>query len=148
MPAPRLPDGGDADRHRRRCTSRRPSRSTPSCPPNCPGSPRFYTYASGVAEVGIGALLLVPRTRRLGALAAVALFLAVFPANVNMVRLWKDKPLPMRHRRDRPAAAAGPDDHPGAQDLAQRSGPGSRAAPPSSSASGSDSGATVRPDRT
>ena len=27
---------------------------------------------------------------------AVALFVAVFPANVNMVRLWKDKPLPMR----------------------------------------------------
>ena len=33
---------------------------------------------------------------KLGALAAVALFIAVFPANVNMVRLWKDKPLPMR----------------------------------------------------
>ncbi|HKV21287.1 MAG TPA: hypothetical protein VJR50_19800, partial [Mycobacterium sp.] len=35
-------------------------------------------------------------TRKLGALAAIALYLAVFPANVNMVRLWKDKPLPMR----------------------------------------------------
>ena len=43
-----------------------------------------------------GALLLVPRTRRLGALAAVALFVSVFPANVNMVRLWWDKPWPMR----------------------------------------------------
>ena len=43
-----------------------------------------------------GGLLLVPRTRKLGALAAVALFVSVFPANVNMVRLWKDKPLPMR----------------------------------------------------
>jgi uncharacterized membrane protein len=38
----------------------------------------------------------MPRTRRLGALAAAALYLAVFPANLNMVRLWKDKPLPMR----------------------------------------------------
>ena len=43
-----------------------------------------------------GALLLAPKTRRLGALAAVALFVSVFPANVNMVRLWKDKPLFMR----------------------------------------------------
>lgn len=43
-----------------------------------------------------GALLLVPRTRRLGALAAVALFVSVFPANVNMVRLWRDRPWPMR----------------------------------------------------
>ena len=36
------------------------------------------------------------KTRRLGALAAVALFISVFPANLNMVRLWKDKPLFMR----------------------------------------------------
>jgi len=65
-------------------------------PAELPGDPRFYTYASGVAEVGIGAMLLVPRTRRAGALAAVALYLAVFPANINMVRLWWDKPLPMK----------------------------------------------------
>ncbi|WP_102142871.1 DoxX family protein [Mycobacterium hubeiense] len=65
-------------------------------PAELPGNPRFYTYASGVAEVATGGLLLAPRTRRLGALAAVALFLAVFPANLNMVRLWRDKPLPMR----------------------------------------------------
>ena len=61
-----------------------------------PGSPRFYTYASGVAELATGALLLVPRTRRLAGLAAVALFVSVFPANINMVRLWWDKPWPMR----------------------------------------------------
>jgi uncharacterized membrane protein len=65
-------------------------------PAELPGSARFYTYASGVAELASGALLLSPRTRRVGALAAVALFLSVFPANVNMVRLWKDKPWPMR----------------------------------------------------
>lgn len=65
-------------------------------PAELPGSPRFYTYASGVAEVGVGAALMVPRTRRLAALAAAALYLAVFPANINMVRLWKDKPLPMK----------------------------------------------------
>lgn len=65
-------------------------------PAELPGNARFYTLASGVAEVGVGSMLLVPRTRRLGALAAAALYLAVFPANLNMVRLWKDKPWPMR----------------------------------------------------
>ena len=65
-------------------------------PAELPGSPRFYTYASGVAEVGVGTMLLVPNTRRAGALAAVALFLAVFPANVNMVRLWWNKPGPQK----------------------------------------------------
>jgi uncharacterized membrane protein len=65
-------------------------------PAELPGSPRFYTYASGVAEVGIGAMLLAPRTRRTGALAAIVLFLAVYPANINMVRLWWDKGWPAR----------------------------------------------------
>jgi uncharacterized membrane protein len=70
-------------------------------PAELPGSARFYTYASGVGELGTGALLLVPRTRRLGGLAAAALFLAVFPGNVNMVRLWWGKPWPMRLVRSR-----------------------------------------------
>jgi uncharacterized membrane protein len=65
-------------------------------PAELPGSQRFYTYASGVAELASGALLLPARTRKLGALSAIALFVAVFPANVNLVRLWKDKPLFMR----------------------------------------------------
>lgn len=60
------------------------------------GSPRFYTLASGVAEVGAGAMLLAPQTRRTGALAAAALFLAVFPANINMVRLWWGKTGPQK----------------------------------------------------
>ena len=60
-------------------------------PAELPGSPRFYTYASGVGELASGALLAAPRTRRLGGLAAVALFIAVFPANLNMVRLWWGK---------------------------------------------------------
>ena len=65
-------------------------------PVELPGSPRFYTYASGVAELGIGAALLVRSTRRLAALAAAGLFVAVFPGNVNMCRLWWGKPWPMR----------------------------------------------------
>lgn len=68
-------------------------------PEELPGTARFYTYASGVAELGVGGLLLAPKTRRLGALAAVALFVGVFPGNVNMVRMFfkdPDKTLPMR----------------------------------------------------
>ncbi|WP_326547598.1 hypothetical protein QGN32_05310 [Mycolicibacterium sp. ND9-15] len=65
-------------------------------PAELPGSPRFYTYASGVAELGVAGLLAAPQTRRFGALAAAALFFAVFPGNLNMVRLWWNKPWPMR----------------------------------------------------
>jgi uncharacterized membrane protein len=65
-------------------------------PAELPGSQRFYTYASGVAELASGALLLSPHTRKLGALSAVAVFVGVFPANLNLVRLWRDKPLFMR----------------------------------------------------
>lgn len=65
-------------------------------PAELPGNARFYTYASGVAEVSVGAALLPRPTRRLAALAAAILFVAVFPANVNMCRLWWGKPWPMR----------------------------------------------------
>jgi uncharacterized membrane protein len=65
-------------------------------PVELPGSQRFYTYASGVAEVVTGALLLAKSSRRFGAVAAAALFVAVFPANLNMVRLWWDRSWPMR----------------------------------------------------
>jgi len=65
-------------------------------PAELPGSARVYTYASGVAELGTAGLLLAPRTRKVGGLIAIALFLAVYPANINMVRLWRDKPLFMR----------------------------------------------------
>ncbi|MCG7592645.1 DoxX family protein [Mycobacterium sp. C3-094] len=68
-------------------------------PKELPGSQRFYTLASGVAEVGVGALLVTPSTRRFGALSAIALFIAVLPGNVNMCRLWftdPSKSLPMR----------------------------------------------------
>jgi len=65
-------------------------------PAELPGSARFYTLASGVGELATGALLLAPRTRRPGALAAVALFVAVFPANVNSVRIFWNKGWPAR----------------------------------------------------
>lgn len=47
-------------------------------PAGLPGDPRLYTYASGVAELGTGALLLAPKTRRLGGTLAALLFIAVF----------------------------------------------------------------------
>src|SRR5947209_11933084 len=65
-------------------------------PAELPGDARLYTYASGVAEIAVGALLVPRRTPRRAALAAAVLFVGVFPANVNMCRLWWGKPWPMR----------------------------------------------------
>jgi len=48
------------------------------------GDPAFWVWWSGVAEVGCAALVAVPRTRRMGAWAALVVFVAVFPANVKM----------------------------------------------------------------
>jgi uncharacterized membrane protein len=61
-----------------------------------PGTPRFWTYLSGAAELATAAALITPRTRRLGGLAAAGLFAAVLPANVQMALDWRDKPPPMR----------------------------------------------------
>ncbi|WP_083577136.1 DoxX family protein [Rhodococcus tukisamuensis] len=68
-------------------------------PRQLPGSPRAYTYASGVAELAVGAAIAVPRTRRLGGTLAAALFVAVFPANVQMAVDWLGRsstPLPLK----------------------------------------------------
>lgn len=47
-------------------------------------APLALVYVSGACEIALGALVLVPQTRRLAAWGLVALLLAVFPANVNM----------------------------------------------------------------
>lgn len=60
-------------------------------PKEIPGDPRAWTYASGAAEIGLGAAVLNPRSRRTAAGLAALLFVAVFPANVNMVREWVNK---------------------------------------------------------
>lgn len=60
-------------------------------PKEIPGDPRTLTYASGVAELGIGAALLPQRTRRTAAALAAALFVAVFPANLNTLRVVVDQ---------------------------------------------------------
>lgn len=62
-------------------------------PPQLPGSARDWTYASGAAEIGVGLALAVPATRRLGAGAAAALFVAVFPGNVYMAVRSRRGPL-------------------------------------------------------
>ena len=60
-------------------------------PPVLPGPARWWTYGSGVAELGCAAALAVPRTRRLGGLATALLFVGVFPGNVWMAWLWRHK---------------------------------------------------------
>ena len=60
-------------------------------PPWLPPSREFWTYISGVAEVATAVLLLRPSTRRIGALAAVWFFIAVYPANIYMVWDWRNE---------------------------------------------------------
>jgi uncharacterized membrane protein len=61
-------------------------------PPALPGSRRAWTYASGAAELAVALAVAHPRTRRLGGLAAAALFVGVFPANVKMAVDWRHAP--------------------------------------------------------
>lgn len=49
-----------------------------------PGPPRAWTLASGAAELACALGIALPPTRRLGATAAAILFVAVFPANIQM----------------------------------------------------------------
>lgn len=65
-------------------------------PRGLPGPARTWTHASGAAELLVAAAVAVPATRRAGGLAAVALFMAVLPANVQMVLDWRTKPLAHR----------------------------------------------------
>jgi uncharacterized membrane protein len=58
-------------------------------PRSLPGSPRTWTYLSGVAELAVAAAVAHPRTRALGGVAAAGLFAAVFPANVKMAVDWR-----------------------------------------------------------
>ena len=58
-------------------------------PGGLPGSPRTWTYLSGVAELAVAAAVAHPRTRKAGGVAAAALFAAVFPANVKMAADWR-----------------------------------------------------------
>ena len=52
--------------------------------PRSLGHARFYVHASGVAELVGAALLIAPRTRRIGGWVCAVLLVVVFPANVQM----------------------------------------------------------------
>lgn len=56
-----------------------------------PGSARSWTYLSGVAELACAVAVARPSTRRTGGLAAAVLFVAVFPANVQMAIDWRNR---------------------------------------------------------
>ncbi|MFF4881093.1 hypothetical protein [Micromonospora sp. NPDC000668] len=77
----------------------RPNLYDPIVPGALPGPARFWTYASGVAELAVAAAVANPATRRAGGRAAAALFIAVLPANVKMAVDW-------RHRRPAKRAIA------------------------------------------
>lgn len=47
-------------------------------------APLLLVYVSGVAEIAGGVGLLVPRVRRAASIGLVALYVCVFPANLNM----------------------------------------------------------------
>ena len=60
-------------------------------PPWMPFGRSFWTYVSGVAELIIGTMILRPSSRRRGAMAAVFLFIGVYPANLYMTWDWRDR---------------------------------------------------------
>ena len=67
-----------------------------------PADPRLWTYLSGAAEIVIALMLLAPIGKKIagksirlwGAYGAFALFLAVFPANINMAIQWSSRDMP------------------------------------------------------
>ena len=66
-----------------------------------PGDPRLWTYLSGGAEFIVAALLLAPLSKKFagkalrlwGAYLSLALFIAVYPANINMAIEWNSRDL-------------------------------------------------------
>ena len=62
-------------------------------PPWLPPNESFWTYVSGVVELIVGPMLLWPKYRRQGAIAAIAVLIVVYPANLYMVWDWRDEPL-------------------------------------------------------
>lgn len=67
-----------------------------------PGDARLWTYTSGLAEIVVALLLLAPLYKRAagkavrlwGAYLALALFIAVYPANINMAIEWSSRDMP------------------------------------------------------
>jgi uncharacterized membrane protein len=62
---------------------RNPDFYLPMMPPYLPAHLELV-YVSGVAEIALGIAVLVPRLRRYAAWGLIALFIAVFPANLHI----------------------------------------------------------------
>jgi uncharacterized membrane protein len=62
-------------------------------PPALP-APRLLVLLSGAAEVAGGLGLLLPATRRAAAWGLLALLVAVFPANIYMLQIHEQLPIP------------------------------------------------------
>ncbi|HEY8721464.1 hypothetical protein [Pengzhenrongella sp.] len=62
------------------------------------GNPRAWVLASGAAELACAVAIAIPRTRRIGSLAAAVLFVAVFPGNVKMALDSRPDSLSRVHR--------------------------------------------------
>ncbi len=65
-------------------------------PRRLPGPARRWTQVSGACELAVAGVVAIPRTRRLGATLAAVLFVAVFPANVQMALDYGDRSAPER----------------------------------------------------
>ena len=77
----------------------RPRLYEPLIPPRL-GPARPWVIGSGLTELACAVAVAVPATRRVGALASAALFVAVFPGNVQMAldsragsRSWARRPV-------------------------------------------------------
>ncbi|APT92335.1 hypothetical protein CPHO_04890 [Corynebacterium phocae] len=58
-------------------------------PPQLPGGPRLYNFASGAWELATAGLLARENTAAAGGVSACALFLAVWPANIyHAIKDW------------------------------------------------------------
>lgn len=52
----------------------------------------LIVYASGVVEIMLGILLVISKTTRKAAVGIIVLFIAIFPANINMYLNHADFP--------------------------------------------------------
>jgi uncharacterized membrane protein len=59
------------------------------------GDRRAWVLGSGVAEIATAGLMAVPRTRRAGGWAAVALLVGFVPAHLHTFRAVPRRPLPL-----------------------------------------------------
>ncbi len=74
----------------------RPTTYDDIVPPALPGPARCWTIGSGVAELGLAALVAARRTRAAGGLLSAAFLVAVLPANVRTVRMVADRSAAVR----------------------------------------------------